>query len=496
MTIEQQIYEHSLATPDKVALALGAEEITYRRLWEEISRAARWFQTQGDSGERVILSASKSLEFVYCYFGAHLAGKICVPIDPETNETRLRRIVEVTEPRLIIGELRNRGEYTVLPFSECISEKQNTPETPEPHELSDTFESLFPQSFPAEDAIADLLFTTGTTGLPKGVALSYANERAAAANINTFIANDENDVELLALPISHSFGLGRLRCVLSKGATLVLLGSFASMKRFYAAIEQFRVTGFGMVPASWSYIRKMSGERIGRYASQLRYIEIGSAFMSEENKRELMSLLPDTRICMHYGLTEASRSAFISFHDDEPHLMTAGKASPNTELAIFSEQGERLPNDVDGEVCVKGDHVCAAYYGMTDEAFRHDFYDGYFRTGDWGHLDAEGYLHLVSRKKEIINVGGKKVSPQEVEEQLNKIDGIEESACVGIHDDVLGEVVKAYCVCTKDVDLELAKKTLMKHIENYKIPAIIERIAELPKTQNGKLQRLQLKNIS
>ena len=136
------------------------------------------------------------------------------------------------------------------------------------------------------------------------------------------------------------------------------------------------------------------------------------------------------------------------------------------------------------------------YYGMTDEAFRHDFYDGYFRTGDWGHLDAEGYLHLVSRKKEIINVGGKKVSPQEVEEQLNMIDGIEESACVGIHDDVLGEVVKAYCVCTKDVDFEQTKKTLMKHIENYKIPAIIERIAELPKTQNGKLQRLQLKNIS
>ena len=133
---------------------------------------------------------------------------------------------------------------------------------------------------------------------------------------------------------------------------------------------------------------------------------------------------------------------------------------------------------------------------MPDEEFRHDFYDGYFRTGDWGHLDADGYLHLVSRKKEIINVGGKKVSPQEVEEQLNKIDGIEESACVGIRDDVLGEVVKAYCVCTKDVDLELAKKTLTKQLENYKIPAIIERIAELPKTTNGKLQRLKLKNLS
>ena len=475
MTIERLIFEHAQTTPLKTALIQGQTEVSYEQLWKETEMAAAWFRQQAKRGDRVIVSASKDIQFVYTYFGAHMAGMICVPIDPETNETRLKRIVEVAKPSLIVGELRNKGGYDVIPFGECKAGKMEE------------------MQFPEESDVADLLFTTGTTGLPKGVALTFGNQMAAAENINAFIGNIEDDVEMLALPISHSFGLGRLRCVFAKGATLVMLGSFASMKKFFGEMERCRVTGFGMVPASWAYILKMSGEKIGQFADQLKYIEIGSAFMPLENKQRLMKLLPTTRICMHYGLTEASRSAFISFHDDREHLMTAGKAAPNTEVAVFSEQGERLQANEDGEICVKGGHVCSDYWGMPKEVFERDFFDGYFRTGDWGHLDDEGYIHLVSRKKEIINVGGKKVSPMEVEEHLNEIDGIEESACVGVHDEVLGEVVKAFCVCTKEVDYEEVKKILFRKIENYKIPVFFETIDQLPKTQNGKLQRLLLK---
>ena len=496
MTIEQLIFEHAQMTPMKISLISGTLEVSYEQLWKEIEMAAAWFGENAERGDRIVVSASKNIEFVYTYFGAHLAGMICVPIDPETNETRLRRIIDVAKPKLIVGELRNHGELQVIPFGECKNERIE--------------ELKF--NFPGDNDIADLLFTTGTTGLPKGVALTYGNQMAAAENINTFIGNTADDVEMLALPISHSFGLGRLRCVLAKGGTLVMLGSFASMKKFFGEMERCHVTGFGMVPASWAYIQKMSGEKIGQFADQLKYIEIGSAFMSLENKQKLMSLLPKTHICMHYGLTEASRSAFISFHDDAEHLMSAGKASPNTEIAVFNEEGEMLgktsdykssysqPLDFksngtdDGEICVKGGHVCSDYWGMPKEEFKKDFFGDYFRTGDWGHIDENGYLYLVSRKKEIINVGGKKVSPIEVEEHLNEIDGIVESACVGIHDDVLGEVVKAFCVCSKEVDFEVVKKILFKKIETYKIPVFFEVIRELPKTQNGKIQRLMLKN--
>lgn len=475
MTIESLIFEHAQTMPQKTALIQGQSEVSYEQLWKEIIKSASWFKDKASQGDRVIISASKNIEFVYTYFGAHLAGMICVPIDPETNEKRLTRILEVAQPKLIVGELRNHGDNEVIPFGDVSSDVEYG------------FDS------PIESNIADLLFTTGTTGLPKGVALTYANQMAAADNINTFIGNTVDDIEMLALPISHSFGLGRLRCVFAKGATLVLLGSFASMKKFYGEMERCHVTGFGMVPASWAYILKMSGEKIGQFAGQLRYIEIGSAFMPLENKQKLMGLLPNTHICMHYGLTEASRSAFISFHDDTDHLMSAGRPSPNTEIAVFSEQGVRLAKNEDGEICVKGAHVCSDYWGLPEEDFQKDFFEGYFRTGDWGHIDNDGYIHLISRKKEIVNVGGKKVSPIEVEEVLNDMEGIEESACVGVHDDVLGEVVKAFCVCSKEVDFEEIKKMMMKKLEGYKIPAFFETIESLPKTQNGKLQRLLLK---
>ena len=475
MTIERLIFKHAQTAPLKTAIIQGQTEVSYELLWKEINKSASWFKQYAEQGDRVIISASKNIEFVYTYFGAHRAGMICVPIDPETNEKRLKRIIEVAQPKLIIGELRNHEELEVIPFGE----------------ISSNIEYRF--DTPIESNVADLLFTTGTTGLPKGVALTYANQMAAADNINTFIGNTPDDIEMLALPISHSFGLGRLRCVFAKGATLVLLGSFASMKKFFGEMERCHVTGFGMVPASWAYILKMSGGKIGLFANQLKYIEIGSAFMSLENKQKLMDLLPNTRICMHYGLTEASRSAFISFHDDIEHLMSAGKPSPNTEIAVYSEQGERLGKNEDGEICVKGFHVCSDYWGLPKEEFQKDFFEDYFRTGDWGHIDDEGYIYLISRKKEIINVGGKKVSPIEVEEVLNEMDGIEESACVGVHDNVLGEVVKAFCVCSKEVDFEEVKKMMMKKLEGYKIPAFFETIDALPKTQNGKLQRLLLK---
>jgi long-chain acyl-CoA synthetase len=366
----------------------------------------------------------------------------------------------------------------VIPFEEITS-----------HKLKESF------SFPSEDNIADLLYTTGTTGFPKGVALTFNNLIAAAENINRFIGNTPDDTELLALPISHSFGLGRLRCVLAKGGTLVLLGSFASMKKFYGEIERCKVTGFGMVPASWAYLKKMSGNRIGNYAAQLKYIEIGSAFMPVEEKRLLTDLLPDTRICMHYGLTEASRSVFIEFHQEKEHLQSIGKPPSNIDIAIKDESGASLQDEQEGEICIKGGHVCQEYWAEDNETYSKDFLNGYFRTGDWGYKDSNGYIYLKSRKKEMINVGGKKVSPIEVEEVLNLIEGIVESACVGIPDPahVFGEVVKAFIVCNKTLTDEDIIKFMQIRIENYKIPVNIERISEIPKTSSGKIQRLLLK---
>lgn len=478
-TIEEQIFDQVQNIPDKVALISGDTEITYSQLWDYCLCAAEKLKQDYHlkKGDRVILSAAGNIEFVYAYFGVHIAGGICVPIDPDTNQTRFEYIEKSTTPVCVMGLLHNVKKETI-PFTDVVNGTSKA-----------TYIA------PEQSQVADILFTTGTTGAPKGVALSYNNLSAAARNINAFIGNTSSDVELLALPVSHSFGLGRLRCSLSKGATVVMLGTFANVKKFFKEMARCQVTMFAMVPASWGFIKKMSGKYIGKFADQLKFIEIGSSFMPVDDKELLMSLLPKTRICMHYGSTEASRSAFMEFHTYKNNLLSIGKASPDVEIKIFTSQGTPAALGEEGEVCVKGEHVTCSYWNETPERFASDFYDGYFRTGDCGTMDAEGNIYLKSRIKEMINVGGKKVSPMEVEDILNTIPGIKESACIGIPDPgiVLGEVVKAFIVADDNLSDEEIMQQLRPQLEVYKLPVEIERINAIPKTGSGKIQRLSLK---
>ena len=486
-SIIEQIYIHQLENPNKIALSDGKKMITYSELWIGILGAKELLSTTYliQSKDTIIISADKQLSFAYIYFAAHLLGAIVVPIDPETNETRFNYIYQKINPKLIIG-----------------FKKDTNCQNASFHDFENTSKHIFEKPvFPLEEQIADIIFTTGTTGTPKGVVLTHKNISAAASNINSFIRNSSDDIEILALPISHSFGLGRLRCILSKGATLILLGNFANIKRFYRYIDEFKVTGLAVVPSSWTMLKNLSGLRLADFANQLHYIEIGSAPMPINEKELLLNLFPNTRICMHYGLTEASRAAFIEFHEESTHLDTVGKASPNMDIQILDEKGNKCQVNEEGEICVKGDAVTNGYW-KEHETNTQFFHGQYFRTGDWGCIDTNGYITLKSRKKELINVGGKKVSPIEVENILRTITGIKDCVCVGIDDPqkLLGEVVKAFIVPEKDSylsekeNLFKLSKQLSGKIENYKIPVEYEIIQEVPRTTSGKIQRLLLKN--
>lgn len=479
MTIEECIWKNASLYPDKVSIISGKKSATYKELCERILAAKIKLEKYGlKKDDRIILAAGKQIEFAYIYFGAHLAEYEVIPIDAATEPTRLKYIVEATNTKLLIGfsETGYQNELSIKDFADL---EVNQAESP---------------SFRNEDDVADILFTTGTTGAPKGVPLTYKNEMAAANNINTFIKNKSDDIELLALPISHSFGLGRLRCCLANGQTIILLGSFANVKKIFRTIEEDHVTGFTMVPASWRYLQKFTGNKLGDYASQLHYIEMGSAYFSAEEKKSLADLLPNTRVCMHYGLTEASRSAFMEFHDDAKYLSSVGKASPNTSIKIYDETGKEMPVGQEGEICVRGNHVTEGYLNRPIED---SFFGEYFRTGDWGFMNTEGYVYLKSRKKDLINVGGKKLSPIETETEIMKIPGVADCACVGVPDDngILGEVVKAFVVKGKGSKIteDDLKTALIGRLEGYKIPVKYEWIEQIPRTQNGKIQRALLR---
>lgn len=240
-SIEHKIWHWASLLPDKTAVKSGKKSATYLQLCQRVLGARDYFVSQLmlNAGDTIVLAAGKQIEFVYAYFGAHLAGLKVVPVDPATNPDRMAFIIKQTGASLLVGfdGIENNIRTIGLKEFEELASEFSVP------------------SFPEGSQIADILFTTGTTGKPKGVPLTYDNEAAAARNINDFIGNTRNDIELLALPVSHSFGLGRMRCCLSQGATLILLGSFANVKKLFRTIEEEHVTGFTMVPASWRYLK-------------------------------------------------------------------------------------------------------------------------------------------------------------------------------------------------------------------------------------------------
>ena len=422
------------------------------------------------AGDCLGIVSKKGLDFIELYFAGQLLGAVNVVLDPEANAKRLEYIKFLTRPKIVVEEVpaAKSGVKSLLATGNPIDLTVDDP--------------------------AEIVFTTGTTGAAKGVVLTHANIYGSASNINSFIGNGPDEVEILGLPLCHSFGLGRLRCTLLQGATLVVLPNFANVKAFFAAIEKYHATGFGMVPAIWAYIRKISGKRIAKYAPQIKYIEIGSAAMPLESKKELCEIFPTTRICHHYGLTEASRATFMEYHDCIDDLKTIGReASDRVSIKIFNEQGVEVPDGEPGEMCVKGNMVTKGYLKPEENATA--YFGDYFRTGDGGYRGPNGNLYLVSRLKELINVGGKKVSPVEVEDAIIAL-GVEDCVVVGVPDPsgIMGEVPKCYVLNGgTDLTFDAIRQALTCKLESYKIPVIWDWIDTIPKTSSGKKQRLQLR---
>lgn len=463
----------------KAAVISANSEVSYAELICGIRRTASYLSALGlKIGDKIILAGNKEIEFLYVYFASHLLGLVNVIVDGNSNADRLNYIEQIISPKKCFGyksmyqESVQYNDINVEKYEEFIIDKLDI----------------------NGDAVSEILFTTGTTGKPKGVCLSYNNIFASANNINEFIQNNHSDIELIGLPICHSFGLGRIRCNLINGATVVFIPSFANVAHFFELIEKYKVTGFGVVPAAWAYITKMSGDSIKQYSDQIRYIEIGSAAMDLNTKKKMLQMFPKTRICMHYGSTEASRSTFIEFHDID-HIESIGKpVTKNVDIKIYGKEGQVLKDNECGEICIKGNMVMSHYLG---EAQREGyFYDEYFRTGDYGYKSTDGYFYLLGREKEMINVGGKKVSPFEVEDIICSL-GVGDCICIPYPDKsgLLGEVVKCYILRgSTTLSFKEIDEKLNNRLETYKKPVVYEWIDVIPKTESGKKQRIVLMN--
>ena len=485
-SVVELLFKNSEDNPDKAALILNERVISYAQLKAGIIEAAYIFKNYGiSSSDRIILAATNSASFVFGYFAAHLIKAIAIPVDPQISSINLQYIIEQTVPTKIFFPSLKKSNFESIEDLDkklLIAGKE-----------INTFSQI-----KSED-IADILFTTGTTGKPKGVVLTHRNILTTSKNINRFIGNSFEDIEVIPLPLCHSFGLGRLRCNMVTGGTIILTESIVLVKKIFDNLIKWNATGFCSVPAGIELLVKIGGSKLNELATRLKYIEIGSAPMNVNTKLQLMNLLPNTKLCMHYGLTEASRSCFIEFHSDKEKLTSVGKPLPNVLIKILDENKNILKIGETGNIYISGEHVMKEYLNSKVET-EETIVDNWLKSGDIGKLDNENYLYLLGRQREVINIGGLKVCPDEIEEYINELSFIDDCACIGIPDPlcISGEIIKAFIVLKNHSEQNFSKFTIVNYlrqrVEQYKIPLEYEIISKIPRTSSGKIQRQLLIN--
>jgi long-chain acyl-CoA synthetase len=247
-------------------------------------------------------------------------------------------------------------------------------------------------------------------------------------------------------------------------------------------------TGLAIVPAGVDVIRRTTGDALSALSDQLNFVELGSAPISVENRAWLMAMLPHTRLCHHYGMTEASRMAFTEYHADCDRPTSVGRASPNVQLSILDAEGQPAKPGETGMIVVSGDIVTSQYWQDPDLTAKRLSPFG-FITGDLGRLESDGFLYLFGRQDDIINVGGRKVAPDEVETLLLAHPDVVDVACVAMPDAILGQAVKAHVVARGSIDEEAIIAWAQAHLEDYKVPRTLVMIDAIPRTDNGKIQR-------
>ena len=470
------ILGHGDRWPERIAIRTPRETISYGALAERIRLAAAKIRRAiGNPGQRVLLCGPNSPELVVAYFAVHAAGGVAVLLEADIPRETAGWIAHDAQARLALCSRELDLPIAVADLASWTSAGDDRPLESPQCGLQDP---------------ADLIYTTGTSGRRKGVLLAHENIAQAALNINAFVKTRHDDLEVMPLPLSHSFGLGRLRAMAQAGHCLLLLPGMRNPAAVLKQLLDVKAAGLALVPAGFDLILRMTRDRLGDARQHLRYIEIGSAAMPADTKQKLMELLPQTRICHHYGLTEASRAAFTEYHADRDHLASIGQPGPNVSMAVRDEAGHDLGDGQAGEIVVRGGMVMQEYWkqpALTHEVLR----NGWLRTGDRGRRDAAGYYYLAGRQGDLVNVGGRKVSPEEVEQALNAHPAVVESACVGIPDPqgIVGECLKACVVLRSEIRDEQLVEWLRTRVEEYKIPRIWQRVEQIAKTASGKIQR-------
>ncbi len=445
------------------------------------------------TGDRSVVVLPNGILFVTAHFANLMAGAVSVPFDASVAPESFASMAANCRPRFLLTNAASAQRLGSVAREAGIEKVISFDETPDAlfaQEVSSLGHAGVFTDQITPDSLAVLMYTTGTTGQPKGVRLTHANVMQALRNICNFVGYGPDDREVVTLPLSHNFGLGHLYCNLLNGGAVYTESGLTRVGRVLENVESFEATGFPGTPAGFGMLMDRYGPILAKRGSKLRFSVINSAPLPPERAAQLQALLPDLDIMVYYGLTEASRSTFISLTRQGPeYYRSVGRSLGTTRLAIKSGAGETLDAGETGEVVIHGPAVTSGYWENEKET-RLLLRDGWLHTGDLGHLDKEGYLFITGRLKDVINVGGYKVNPSEVERVLSRFPGVLDVAVAGVPEPD-GEVVVAAIVADQSVppDFATIETECLLQLERFKVPTRFVQVAKIPRTDSGKIQR-------
>lgn len=353
--------------------------------------------------------------------------------------------------------------------------------------------SNYSYEFPMLDDSADILFTTGTTGASKGVELSHKALVATAENLIYGCGYKKDTVMILPGPLNHANAIRKFFTSMVNGSTIYILNGMLNLKNFYNALDYSKGTiSCCLPPSAIRTIFQLSQDKLGEYANVIDFIESATAPLPEPDKKKLCKLLPNTRLYNNYGSSEAASVCMYNYNEYPGLIGCIGKAMPNSKIVIVDDDRNVIESSKErmgflaciGDVNMKG-------YVNEPELTKEVLVDGVVYTNDIGYIDENGFIYISGRKGDVINVGGFKVAPTEVESVALAFDGVEDCICIPVDDKIVGKAVKLLIVFNKEKEFsgKELKKFLASKLESYKVPTYYECVDHVERTYNGKLNR-------
>lgn len=434
MTLESRIRQHAVRTPDKVAVICGPESFTYKQLWDAIVAKADALKADGLQPHKAyVWRAIQGIDFLVTYCAVHYLQAVAVPLGQAETEENVQAIRKEVE------------------------------------------------DYPFPDDIADTLYTTGTTGKSKGVMLSQTCLMACADNFITDLHFTEDLLFIISGPLNHIASLFKIHPTLCAGGTVCVLDGLKDMNAFFQVFDlPYKAFATFMVPASIRLIMQFSYEKLCSLAPKIAFIETGAAPITHAEMEQLSRALPQSHLYNTYGGTEIGCVATYDFNDGKYMEGCIGRPLKNADVEITE----------DGTVVVSGSTIMSGYVN-DEEGTRNVIRDGKVYMSDLGFFDEDGLIHLSGRQGDIINVGGYKVNPLEVENAAAAYPGIKDCICVSATHPIIGPVLKLIVTLEEGVvlDKHALAVFIKSKLEGYKVPTMYEVADSICYTYNGKKDR-------